>query len=943
MRTYLLNIALLLFTVCSFSQNRIDINAAFNIEEKNVLINQIIEYTNESNKAFDTIYLHDWANSYSTKSTPLAKRFAEEYSTKFHFAKSEDRGFTAISRISNDHNDELEYSRLEDHPDVLRIVLKKSIPPGEKYSIRLLYNVHLPSNKFTDYGITAFKELHLKYWYMTPAVYDGTWHYYSNKDLDDLFVPQSKITLQVNIPTNYVVVSELDEITSTQFDDVRIVILSGEGRVDTKLFLKRIPTFKRIQTDDFTVISDLDENELSSTDKAIITDKITRFITQNLGEYPHKNLMITQLDASRDPIYGLNQLPDFIRPFPEHFQFELTLLKNALGNYLDNTLLINPRKDQWLEDGIQIFYLIKYMEEFYPEMKLLGTLADIWGVRSFHAADLNFNEQYGLVYMHMARTNRDQPLSTAKDSLLKFNQNLANKYKAGVGFKYLDDFINADILETALKEFILKNQLKQVNSQDFETFIKSKTDKNIDWFFSDFINSRKKIDFKIKGVKQTNDSVTLTIVNKRKNNMPVSLFHLQNDSILSKTWITGVTDKRTITVPKDGANKLVLNYDNAIPEYNLRDNWKSLKGFFFNSKPLQFRLFKDFEDPHYNQVFIMPLIEFKNIYDGLTLGGKIYNKTVLRKPFLYKFSPQYATRSKSLTGSATLLYYQDIYNRDLFRIAYGISGSYRAYAEDLFFRRISPSVVFSFRNNDDLRSNKREFLNFRYLDIQRDQDVNNISEVDDPNYSVFNARYIYSDDNLINYNRWFADFQLSKSFGKLAFNYEYRRLFENNRQLNVRVFAGTFLYNNNPSGFDYFSFALDRPTDYLFDYNYLGRSEDTGIFSQQIIIAEGGFKSKLDTPFSNQWITTANVSTTLWRYVQAYGDIGLVKNKNADAKFVYDAGIRVNLVADYFEIYFPIYSNLGWEIAQKNYDQKIRFLFTVDPKTLLGLFRRKWY
>ncbi|MBT8253180.1 MAG: metalloprotease, partial [Bacteroidia bacterium] len=265
MRTYLLNIALLLFTVCSFSQNRIDINAAFNIEEKNVLINQIIEYTNESNKAFDTIYLHDWANSYSTKSTPLAKRFAEEYSTKFHFAKSEDRGFTAISRISNDHNDELEYSRLEDHPDVLRIVLKKSIPPGEKYSIRLLYNVHLPSNKFTDYGITAFKELHLKYWYMTPAVYDGTWHYYSNKDLDDLFVPQSKITLQVNIPTNYVVVSELDEITSTQFDDVRIVILSGEGRVDTKLFLKRIPTFKRIQTDDFTVISDLDENELSST------------------------------------------------------------------------------------------------------------------------------------------------------------------------------------------------------------------------------------------------------------------------------------------------------------------------------------------------------------------------------------------------------------------------------------------------------------------------------------------------------------------------------------------------------------------------------------------------------------------------------------------------------------------------------------------------------
>ena len=53
--------------------------------------------------------------------------------------------------------------------------------------------------------------------------------------------------------------------------------------------------------------------------------------------------------------------------------------------------------------------------------------------------------------------------------------------------------------------------------------------------------------------------------------------------------------------------------------------------------------------------------------------------------------------------------------------------------------------------------------------------------------------------------------------------------------------------------------------------------------------------------------------------------------------------IRLNLVEDYFEIYLPIYSNLGWEIGQPNYDQFIRFKFTVDPQVLLGLFRRKWY
>jgi hypothetical protein len=55
---------------------------------------------------------------------------------------------------------------------------------------------------------------------------------------------------------------------------------------------------------------------------------------------------------------------------------------------------------------------------------------------------------------------------------------------------------------------------------------------------------------------------------------------------------------------------------------------------------------------------------------------------------------------------------------------------------------------------------------------------------------------------------------------------------------------------------NYYSFALDRPTDYLFDYNYYGRSENTGFFcQQQLIIAEGGFKSK-QIPFANQWMTT---------------------------------------------------------------------------------------
>ena len=216
-------------------------------------------------------------------------------------------------------------------------------------------------------------------------------------------------------------------------------------------------------------------------------------------------------------------------------------------------------------------------------------------------------------------------------------------------------------------------------------------------------------------------------------------------------------------------------------------------------------------------------------------------------------------------------------------------------------------------------------------------------EIDEPDYGVFNIRYTHFNPGRINFSSFSTDFQVASNFSKLSFNYEFRKLTKSNRNINLRLFTGLFLKNNTDPNSDFFSFALDRPTDYLFDLNYLGRSEDAGLFSQQIIIAEGGFKSMLDTPYANQWITTANFSTSIWRYIQAYGDVGLVKNKFESANFVYDSGIRLNLVEDFFELYFPVYSNLGWEIAQSNYDQRIRFIITVDPQVLLGLFRRKWY
>lgn len=927
------------------AQNAMEINATVKVESKTIIVEQTIVYKNESNTVLKDIYLNDWNNSYSTKSTPLAKRFEEEFSTKFHLAKSEQRGFTVITSIKNENNTPLQHQRLKDHIDVIKVTLETPLQPNASYSIKLNYQLLIPDATFTGYGFSKTNDFDLKYWYITPAVYDGQWQYYSNKNLDDLFVPKSDVILRITHPRNYKVSSELDfnAANSNKEDKTQTTILSGKDRIDTYLSLKKLPKYNFVQTDDFILISNISEKGLQGPAKALLTDRVTRYLTKHLGTYPHKQLLVSSIDYQKNPLYGLNQLPAFFRPFPNDFQYELKLVKTALKKYIDNILLLNPRKEHWLSEGLQIYYLIKYVEEYYPDMKLIGTLADIWGIKAFHAADLKFNFQYFLYSMEVARKNIDQPLTTSKDSLTKFNANIAVKYKAGVGLNYLDQFTEDIELPQLITEFLQDNQLKSITISDFESYITSKTKKDIRWFFTDYVNTRKKIDFKIKSIKTIGDSLQLTIKNKRDNAMPISLYKLQNDSVTDHLWMENIKGTKTIMLPKDNTEKFSLDYDNVIPEFNQRDNFKAIKGSFLKDKPLQIRLLKDFEDPNYNQIFFMPLVEFNNIYDGLTLGSKMYNKTMLRKRLNYRISPQYATKSRALTGSTSVYYTHNIENKKLYDITYGLAASYESFASDAFFTRIRPSLSFNFRDDSDFRSNQRDQIMARYVSIKRELGKDATVLIDEPDYGVFNLRYTHSNPGIINYSKFNTDLQIADKFSKISFNYEFRELTKNNRNINFRFFAGYFLENNSDPGSNYFSFALDRPTDYLFDFNYLGRSESAGLFSQQIIIAEGGFKSKLDTPFANQWMTTANFSTSIWRYIQFYGDVGLVKNKYQNAKFLYDSGIRLNLVEDYFEIYFPMYSNLGWEVGEQNYDQRIRFMFTVDPNVLLGLFRRKWY
>lgn len=919
--------------IVSSQTNSTTILAVLNTQTNELKIQQEIIYYNKSDSILNAVYFHNWANAYKDKNTPLANRFIENYSKTFHFAKEKHRGNSKINSISVNY-DLVTWDITDKDPDILKINLKEIIKPKDSIKIIATYSVKIPNDKFTNYGVNK-TGYNLRYWYLIPAVFNEKWQLQNNLDMDDLYVDYTNYFINIKVPKEYSVNSDLTVYVDSlaNFNSYR---LTGKNRQDIALNITKENDFTEYKSSPVTLVTNMDSKKLDPAIKTEIINRELSFIQSYLGKYPQKKLFINKIDYEKNPVYGFNQLPSFLKPFTDTFEWDIQLFKILSRKYIDNVFLFNQREDVWLADGLQTYLMIKYVEKYYPEVKAIGDISKLWGVKNFNLAKIDFNDKYAFVYQFAARKNLDQPLTMHADSLSNFNRKIVNKYKAGLGIRYLDNYLGEEIISKAIKDFSEKYSGKQATGDLFLNLID--TPKNIAWFKTDYLNTSKKVDYTIKKIVKKNDSLEITILNKRNFTAPIQLYGIQNNEVKFKKWLVGIDSLEKVTIHRNGFEQLSLNHEFYLPEYNLRNNWKDTDKKLFN-RPVQLKFMKDIENPYYNQIFYTPEARF-NYYDGLVLGMAISNKTLLNKSFQYKMTPSYGTKSNSFSGSFSLLYEYLPENKNINRFLTGVSGSSFHYAKDLSYSTFTPFALLEFKRKN-LRDVTSSALYTSYVMVDREKSPTQTQDIETNKYNVFNISYGYAKPNIIDDFRFSTGLQIADKFSKVSATGHYRLLTDTNRQFDFRIFAGAFLSNKTET--DFFSFALDRPTDYLFQYDYLGRSETTGILSQQIIINEGGFKSKLPVAYANQWLTTINTSVGLWRWFEVYNDVGFVKNKNQNVYFAYENGVRLNFIQDILEVYFPFHSNLGWEISQPSYASKIRFVLILNPKKIYNFAKRGFY
>ena len=941
-------------------ENEYFIDAKFNADNRTIEIYQTIDFTNTTSNNLNYIILNDWAHSYSNPSTPLGKRLSEDFTLNFQRSTKNQRGLTTISSVQS-KSTILSYNRLEDNVDLIKVNLANVLKPNEKITITIDYKIKIPISDFTGYGIDKNGNINLSEWFITLAkIIDDNWLIESNLDLNDISLDPSFYKFKITFPSKFELISDFEIDTINNTDTYNILTSKKEKRIYNPIIISKNRFFEIFKINNNTVITDIDNISNKKTDSLIfkvisyvdkktgnkilsrpsakdsvnfkfILNKTINYVESKLGSYPINNIVLSKFDQNKDPIYGLNNIPEFLNPFERSFIQEFSVLKRIISTYLNNLYPIHKRKNYWQIKGIEVFLLIDYIENYYPELNLIGKFSKLSVIKNREYSKFKFNDQYRLFDNIISSRNISQSIDYPLDSLTMINHKVINPYKSGLALKMLDDYLGNKNVMKSIYEFSINNKLISSN----RTFIDLLYDNNkgkISWF-KDYLNYNNSIDFSIKKVGSKENNHKFLIKNNSLISLPLKITLKDQNNKTENKWLNKFKNDTILNVNSN--SKIIINPEKYFSEFNFSNNYSSTSKM---KKKTKFVLFRDFDNNLNNQVYYIPIFDY-NLYDGLMPGVSFSNSTPIKRPFTYKIEPSYSTKQKEFLGNMNLKYtdYNTNKNNSLYSINYFLGASTFHYKDDLSYNTFFPSVVLAFRDKD-LRSNYRQILSMRYISVFREENSNSVEY---PNYNILNFKYITANSSVEKAFNFKTDIQINKDFIKSSVTFNFRNYYKTNRQYNVRFFAGKFLKNNTKD--DYFSFSSFRARDYLFSTNLLGRSENSGFYSQQYIGSEGGFKSKINYEYANDFIISLNSGITLWQWIEGYSGIAAIKNINEDLIFQYESGIRLNLFTDYFELYFPVYSSLGNELNQTNYLTKIRFKISLDPDTLSSLFTRRWF
>ncbi len=911
----------------SYWQQKTDYKIAVTLNDADNSITgfETIDYYNNSPDTLHFIWLHLWPNAYKNDRTAFSDQLLENGRTDFYFSPENKKGY--INRLS------FKVGNLnaitEDHPqhqDIVKLLLPQPLPPGKMIKIETPFHIKLPYN-FSRGGHVE-QSYQLTQWYPKPAVYDKDgWHEMPYLDQGEFYSEFGKFDVEITVPDNYVVAA-----TGNLQNEEERFWLKTKSNNSNKAATNTLPK----------------ENTVASS----ASTKTLRFTQDNVHDFAwfaDKTFIVKQDTLQLASGKTVNTFAYFLPSNEKLWANSLTYIKNAITS-----------KSNWL--GEYPYDVVSVVDNAspagggmeYPTITLLNAGGSEKELESVINHEIGHNWFYGI----LATNERLYPWMDEG-----MNSYYDKKYYVEIATKSKDVKNKSSFTGNKIPEYIEENFL--------QTIIHLHKDQPINTTSENFSY----VNYGL--VAYTKSALWMKML---ENELGTETFNKVMQAYFEKWKFKHPTPNDFKTVTKDVSGKSLTTLFSMLNTKGPleRPIKKQVKlTAFFNLK----------DADKYRYIAVSPAIG-ANYYDKLMIGALIHNYNVPPSNFQFVMAPLYATGTKKLNGIGRVEYnfFPSSKGDKLILSASGAKFTGGSFTDStgtknpLQFSKITPSIKYVFANKN-ARRNIKKFVQFKTFIInetgilfKRDF-VNNIDVITYPKEQRYVNQLQFSFENnraLYPYKAVLQGDQ-GDGFVRLNFTGNYFFNYANKGGLNVRVFAGKFIYTGDKSftnqfKTDAYHLNMSGPKGFE-DYNYsnyfVGRNEFEGFSSQQIMNRDGFFKVRTDLLSSkigktDDWLGAVNLTTSIPKDVNPlellpvkipvkfFLDLGTYaeawKKNSSTGRLLYDAGLQLSLFKNVLNVYFPlVYSKVYSDyfkstITEKRFAKNISFSIDIQQLSASKLF-----
>ncbi len=967
-----------------------------------------MEYINHSPDKLEVIYMHLWPNAYKNRTTAFCRQQLNHGGTRFYFADEKDLGYLDSLNFLID-NEKTNWSYDAEDPDIAIIPLKTPLETGASIKLSTPFKLKIPAS-FSRLGHVE-QSYQMTQWYPKPAVYDQEgWHPMPYLDMGEFYAEFGSFDVTITLPENYVVAATgvLQSQEEKEFLEKRIALTNENmesGFRKENDFPLSSKTFKTIrytaeQVHDFAWFADkrfhVQKSQVEmASGKTVETwafftneeanlwkeatdylDRSVLFYSELVGEYPYPHATAVQsaLSAGGGMEYPMITV---IGLSGDAKSLDGVITHEVGHNWFYGILAFNERDSPWMDEGINSYYDHRYTEKYYgssdyqylPEFITQGT-------------DLKLSQA---AYLFQARRRLDQAPQTSSDELTPINYFISAYEKPAASLKLLEKYVGTEKFDEIMQAFYDEWKFKHPSPEALQKHWEKSSTQNISWFFEGLMESNQKVDYAIKSVKRTKapsgeGELVVTVKNKNGVAVPFTLSGIRKGEAVATEQFDGHEGSRSFVFPSGNYDHLEIDAENLLWDMNRSNNISQIKGPFKHLKRPRLRLAAGLENSNNMDFFAAPVIGW-NEYDKIMLGLSVYNRTLIAKTLEFGFQPMYSFVSDDLNGVWEVRVNAYPKNSWLRKITFGASG--RAFNYDrntiddyfLQYYRITPYVDFALSKTPK----SRIFQNIRLKTILTNRQVatfissgemeGTFAGKEDIKNEIFQAQYTLEKRTALNPAslKFTTEFQqteiplteISYDYVKLSLEYIQNYTFQRKRNITIRFFAGTMLTSlndplrSNSNLIESLALTSQGFNDYAYEGYFFGRSDQTGIWSRQVSIREGGFKNAFGSTQRNnigqssEYLFAVNIKSTLpfkkvpglLKPVKPYFDMAYyspTRNAISD-QFIWSGGLMLEYGNGILGIYFPLINSEAIRDTYRSNDGNQygpRITFSLDLQRL---------